>query len=157
MDVETDVTRREGRYLMFMYRRGIEEGRRITTTLLARSFQVNPATVTGILRRLAEKELIEYTRYYGAELTEKGVAEARRLLRKHRILEVLFVNFLGYDAERACEEASKIDYYCSMDLINSICRAYGHPRTCPCNKEIFRDPTCIGGEDGANGDFSDHL
>lgn len=126
-----------------MYRKQAEEDKRVTTTILANLFRVNPATVTEILQKLAKKNLVEYTRYYGAELTERGIVEAQRLLRKHRILEVLFVRFLKYDVEKACEEASKMDYYCSEVLINAICRIYGHPDTCPCNKKIFHDPTCM--------------
>lgn len=144
MNAEVVTTPNESRYLMLMYRKQLEEGGRITTTVLARSFEVNPATVTEILQKLAEKQLVEYTRYHGAELTEKGIAEARKLLRKHRILEFLFVKFLKYDAEKACEEASTIDHYCSEDLINAICRTYGHPKRCPCNKVIFSDPKCRG-------------
>lgn len=145
MSVKISATPKEGRYLTFMYRKQVEEGRRFTTTILAKSFKVNPATVTEILQKLAEKKLVEYTRYYGAELTERGVVEAQKLLRKHRILEVLFVKFLRYNVEKACEEASKIDYYCSEDLINTICRTYGHPDACPCNKKVFRDSVCIRG------------
>ena len=145
MSVKTSLTPKEGKYLTFMYRRQVEEDKRVTTTFLAKSFKVNPATVTETLRKLAKKRLIEYVRYYGAELTESGVVEAQKLLRKHRILEILFVKLLRYKAEKACEEASKIDYYCSTDLINTICRTYGHPDTCPCNKEIFRDSKCIRG------------
>lgn len=128
-----------------MYRKQVEEDERVTTTILAKSFKVNPATVTETLQKLAKKKLVDYTRYYGAELTERGIVEGQKLLRRHRILEVLFVKFLGYDVENACNEASKIDYYCSRDLINAICRAYRHPDRCPCNKKIFRDPTCKGG------------
>jgi DtxR family Mn-dependent transcriptional regulator len=145
LGVKVNATPKEGRYLTFMYRTQVEEGRRVTNTILAKSFKVNPATVTEILQKLADKKLVEYARYYGAELTERGVIEAQKLLRKHRILEVLFVKFLGYDAEKACEEASKIDHYCSEDLINAICRIYGHPDACPCNKKIFRDSMCMRG------------
>lgn len=128
-----------------MYRKQVEEDERVTTTILAKSFKVNPATATEILQKLAKKKLVKYIRYYGAKLTESGIVEAEKLLRKHRILEVLFVKFLRYDAEKACKEASKIDHYCSEDLINTICRTYGHPEECPCNKKIFRDPACIRG------------
>ena len=137
------ITPKEGKYLAFLYRKQVEEGKKVTTTVLAKSFKVNPATITEILQKLAKKKLVEYIRYYGVEVTERGVVEAQKLLRKHRILEVLFVEFLKYDAEKACKEASKIDYYCSEDLINNICRTYEHPATCPCNKEIFRDSTCM--------------
>lgn len=145
MSAKVSLTQRESRYLALMYRRQVEEGKRVTTTILVRLLEVNPATVIETLQKLAEKKLVKYTRYYGAELTESGLIEAEKLLRKHRILEVLFVKFLRYNAEKACEEASKIDYYCSEGLINTICRAYGHPDRCPCNKKIFRDPTCVRG------------
>lgn len=144
MNAEVATTPNESRYLMLIYRIQLEEGGKITTTDLARSFNVNPATVTEILQKLAEKKLVEYTRYYGAELTENGIAEARKLLRKHRILEFLFAKFLKYTAEKACEEASTIDHYCSENLINTICQAYGHPKRCPCDKIIFGDPKCRG-------------
>jgi DtxR family Mn-dependent transcriptional regulator len=144
LSVKISLTPKEGKYLTFMYRKQVEEDKRVTTTILAKSFKVNPATVTETLQKLAKKKLIEYARYYGAELTEKGIVEAEKLLRKHRILEILFVKFLRYEAEKACEEASKIDHYCSVDLINAICRTYGHPKKCPCNKTIFSDPKCRG-------------
>jgi DtxR family Mn-dependent transcriptional regulator len=144
LSVKISLTPKEGKYLTFMYRKQVEEGKRATTTILAKSFKVNPATVTETLQKLAKKKLVEYTRYYGAKLTERGIVEAQKLLRKHRILEVLFVKFLKYDAEEACEEASIIDHYCSEDLINAICRTYGHPKKCPCNKIIFGDPKCRG-------------
>jgi DtxR family Mn-dependent transcriptional regulator len=144
LNAEMVTTPNESKYLMLMYRKQLEERRRITTTVLARSFKVNPATVTEILQKLAQKKLVKYTRYYGAELTEKGIAEAQKLLRKHRILEFLLVKFLKYNTEKACEEASTIDHYCSENLINAICRTYGHPERCPCNKVIFGDPTCRG-------------
>lgn len=145
LTVENRSTPKESEYLAFMYRKQVEEDRRVTTTFLAKAFEVSPATVTETLQKLSRKKLVDYTPYYGAELTEKGTAEGQKLLRKHRILEVLFVRFLDYDVETACQEASKIDYYCSRELINAICRVYGHPERCPCDKEIFGDAACRGG------------
>ena len=134
----------EGKYLKLIYRKQCEESSRVRTTLIARSAGVRPATVTEMLQKLAEKGLLKYIRYHGVRLTEKGIAEARKLLRKHRLLEVLFVRSLNYDAKSACEEASKLDYYASKDLVTTICRTYGHPETCPCNKVIFSDKGCKG-------------
>lgn len=143
MSAELVVTPSEGRYLKYIYRRQVEESEKVRTTAFARAFDVSPPVVTETLQKLAGKGLVRYVRYYGVELTERGVAEATKLLRKHRILEVLFVRLLNYDVEKACEEASKLDYYCSKDLVNAICRTYGHPEACPCNKVIFRDRECL--------------
>jgi DtxR family Mn-dependent transcriptional regulator len=142
LNVETGITVNEGKYLKLIYRKQREEFSRVKTTVVAKSVRVRPATVTEMLQKLAEKGLLEYRRYHGVGLTEKGVVEARKLLRKHRLLEVLFVRFLNYNVQKACEEASKLDHYASEKLVNTICRTYGHPETCPCNKLIFHHEGC---------------
>ncbi len=142
LNAETGITMNEGKYLKLIYRKQHEELSRVRTTVVAKSVRVRPATVTETLQKLAEKGLLRYTRYRGVKLTEKGFAEAQKLLRKHRLLETLFVRFLDYDVQKACDEASKLDYYTSEDLVNTICRTYGHPETCPCDKTIFSHEGC---------------
>ena len=142
LNAGSKITANEGKYLKFIYRKQHEEFSRVRTTTIADFVRVRPATVTEMLQKLAEKGLLEYRRYHGAWLTEKGIVEARKLLRKHRLLEVLFVRFLNYDVENACKEASKLDHYVSEGLVNTICRTYGHPETCPCNKAIFSGEEC---------------
>lgn len=142
MSIELKVTENEARYLKLIYRKQYEAPGKIRTTAVAKSLGVRPATVTEVIQNLSEKNLLRYRRYYGVELTKEGIAEARKLLRKHRILEVLFTDLLNYDAQNACKEASKLDYHFSRALINAICRAYGHPEICPCERAIFSDSKC---------------
>ena len=139
---ELRVTVNEGKYLKLIYRKQHEESSKVGTNLIAKTVRVQPATVTEMLQKLAEKGLLRYKRYYGVELTEEGIVEAKKLLRKHRLLETLFVNALCYEIQKACEEASKLDHYASEDLVNTICQNYGHPDTCPCNKIIFSNERC---------------
>jgi len=142
LKAKLEVTVGEGRYLKFLYRRQHEESRRVGTSALAEAFGVKPATVTEMLQKLSRKGLLGYTHYRGVSLTEKGVYEAQRLLRKHRILEVLFVRLLGYSPEEACEEATELDHHVSERLANAICHACDHPGVCPCNKPISKDIEC---------------
>lgn len=144
MGTKSKLTASEAGYLKLIYRVQEEESGEVGTTAVARAFGVRPATVAEVLRNLARKNLVRRRPYRGVELTPQGVAEARKLLRKHRILEVLFVGLLGLSPESACEEASKLDYYVSEELINAICRSSNHPKTCPCEKVIFEDPACCG-------------
>jgi DtxR family Mn-dependent transcriptional regulator len=148
LNAESRITLNEGKYLKLIYRKQREEFSTVKTTLIAKSVRVRPATVTEMLQKLAAKNLLKYARYRGVRLTEKGVAEARKLLRKHRLLEVLFVSILDYDVKKACDEASKLDYHASEDLVNDICRTYRHPETCPCNRAIFSSETCKGNSRG---------
>jgi len=142
MGTELSVTENEAKYLKLIFRKQCEESTKVRTTTVAKSLGVQPATVTEVIQNLSEKNLLRHRRYHGVELTKEGIAEARKLLRKHRILEVLFTNILNYNAQNACKEASKLDYHASMGLINAICRAYGHPEICPCEKAIFSDLKC---------------
>ncbi|MBA7502398.1 HTH-type transcriptional regulator MntR [subsurface metagenome] len=141
MDAELSVTENEAKYLKLIYRKQCEESIKVKTTAVAKFLRVRPATVTEVIQNLSEKNLLRHRRYHGVELTKKGIAEARKLLRTHRILEILFTDILD-NAQRACNEASKLDCHASRDLINAICRAYGHPEICPCEKTIFSDPKC---------------
>lgn len=142
MGTELSVTENEAKYLKLIFRKQCEESTKVRTTAVAKSLGVQPATVTEVIQNLSEKNLLRHRRYHGVELTKEGIAEARKLLRKHRILEVLFTNILNYNAQNACKEASKLDYHASRGLINAICRAYGHPEICPCEKAIFSDSKC---------------
>ncbi len=136
------ITENEAKYLKLIYRKQCEESTKVRTTTVAKSLAVRPATVAEVIQNLSKKNLLRHRRYRGVELTKNGIAEARKLLRKHRILEILFTDFLKYDTQNACKEASKLDYHASMELINAICRAYGHPEICPCEKTIFGDAKC---------------
>jgi DtxR family Mn-dependent transcriptional regulator len=142
MNIEPKITENEARYLKLIYRAQRERSSKIRTTPIARYLGVKPATVTEVLQNLSNKNLVRHRRYHGVKLTKTGTTEARKFLRKHRILEVFLANILNCDAQLACREASKLDYRASRGLINAICRTYGHPKTCPCGKVIFSDPKC---------------
>lgn len=142
MSKSPNLTEGESHYLITIYREQKEESEKVSTTSIAGKFDVSPATVTETLQKLSKKKMLKYKPYKGVELTEQGLSEARKFLRKHRLLELLFSESFGYDPGESCEEASKIDHQTSQKLARSICRAFGHPNSCPCNKEIFTDPKC---------------
>lgn len=146
MEAGPKITENEARYLKLIYRKQYEDSEKLGTSDVARSMGVRPATATEVIQNLSEKGLLKYRPYHGVKLTDKGTSEVRKLLRKHRLLEVFFAKSFDYDSKKACEEASRMDYCASKELINRICQTYGHPKTCPCDKSIFEDPSCKGGK-----------
>ena len=142
MNKKLGITVTEAAYLKLLYRKQIEDGIKIRTKAIADFFGVRQATSTETLKNLDKRGLLNYKRYHGVEFTEKGILITKELLRSHRLLELLFVNFLDHDAKTACEEASKLDFYATKSLINSICSIFEHPESCPCNKAIFEDEQC---------------
>lgn len=109
---------------------------------LARRFSVHPSTVTGFLLKMARAGLIEYRRYHGASLSERGREVVRMWLRRHRLVEKLLVEFLHFSAEEACREAVRFDHLVSDAVVNRICAQYNHPSVCPCGKPIYRSRVC---------------
>jgi DtxR family Mn-dependent transcriptional regulator len=142
LSVQLGITLKEGQYLKLIYRMQQEESTRLSTTEIASFSSVQPPTVTEMLQKLTKKGLLRHRPYRGIRLTAEGVIQARKLLRRHRLLETLFVKFLRYSTHDACKEASKLDHYVSDDLVAAICQTYHHPTACPCKKAIFSDIKC---------------
>src|SRR5256714_333765 len=103
----------------------------VGTGEIAQYMNVAPASVTTMLKRMSELGLVEHTPYQGVKCTEKGEAVAVNLLRKHRLLERLLVDFLDLPWDDVHDLACKLEHYISMDVADQIERALGFPTTCP--------------------------
>ncbi len=103
----------------------------VGTGEIAQYMNVAPASVTTMLKRLADLGLVEHLPYQGVRCTERGEAVAVNLLRKHRLLERLLVDFLELPWDGVHDLACKLEHYITMDVANRIERALGAPTTCP--------------------------
>jgi DtxR family transcriptional regulator, Mn-dependent transcriptional regulator len=101
------------------------------TTDLAAQLGVAPASVTGMVRRLAEQGFLTHERYHGVRLTEQGRRGALRTLRRHRVIESYLVQALGYGWDEVHEEAERLEHAASDDLIDRMARAIGEPTVDP--------------------------
>ena len=108
-----------------------ERGETASTSALARSLDVQPASVTGMVKRLAEAELLEHLPYRGVRLTEAGRLEALRILRRHRILETYLTQRLGYSWDEVHDEAERLEHATSDALIERMAAALGFPEHDP--------------------------
>ncbi len=103
---------------------------------------VAPASVTGMFGRLQEMGLVEYERYRGASLTRRGLEEALRLVRRHRLIETFLLEHLGYSWQEVHEEAERLEHAVSDKFAERLAELLGHPGCSP-----YGDP--IPGPDGA--------
>lgn len=110
------------------------------TSDLSGHFKVDPSTVTKTIDELAETGLIEHLPYHGFRLTKVGRSYAEFLVRRHRILGLMFSHY-GLTPEEACREASKIEWYVSKETIDKICSSLGHPTMSFCGR-IAHDTCC---------------
>src|SRR5258708_17858037 len=107
------------------------EVQNVGTGEIAQYMNVSPASVTTMLKRLAERGLVEHTPYQSVRCTPKGDQFAVNLLRKHRLVERLLVDFLNLPWDGVHDLACKLEHYISMDVADKIEGALGNPTTCP--------------------------
>jgi DtxR family Mn-dependent transcriptional regulator len=98
-----------------------------TTNAIAEALSVQPASVTGMVKRLAEAGYLEHAPYHGVRLTTAGVREALRVVRRHRILETYLKERLGYSWEGVHAEAERLEHAASDELIERMARALENP------------------------------
>lgn len=109
---------------------------RVRTGDLAERLGVSPASATEMIQRLSGKGYIDYQRYKGAKLTQKGLEHGRMMKRRHRLAEVLLdrIPFEGNMHETACRLEHAID----DDLEVALTVLLGNPMLDPSGREIPR-------------------
>lgn len=94
---------------------------------IAALLNVKAPSVTGMLKRLAEAGWIDYTPGSGAKLSESGRTEARRVIRRHRLIELFLTQVLGLDWSEVDAEAEALEHAISPRLEQAIARHLGEP------------------------------
>ena len=125
----------EDEYLETMYEfYEMDENSRVRTGDLAERLKVSPASATEMIQRLSSKGYIDYERYKGAKLTQKGLEHGRMMKRRHRLAEVLLdrIPFDGNMHETACRLEHAID----DDLEVALTVLLGNPQLDPSGRII---------------------
>lgn len=109
------------------------DGTPASTNDLASRLGIAPASVTGMVQRLASAEspLILYKKHQGVTLTAEGERAALEVIRHHRLLEAWLVQTLGYSWDEVHEEAERLEHVISEDFERRIAAAMGHPSRDP--------------------------
>jgi DtxR family Mn-dependent transcriptional regulator len=110
-----------------------ENGGVASTNDLAVRLSVKPASVTGMVQKLASAEtpLVNYHKHQGVTLSPAGERAALEVLRHHRLLEAWLVQSLGYTWDEVHDEACRLEHVISEDFEARIDAALGHPERDP--------------------------
>ena len=119
-------------YLKYIFELS-EDGTPASTNNLAARLGVTPASVTGMVQKLASTKppLVIYRKHQGTMLTEEGQHAALEVVRHHRLLETWLVQSLGYNWDEVHEEACRLEHVISEDFEARIAAALGHPSRDP--------------------------
>jgi DtxR family transcriptional regulator, Mn-dependent transcriptional regulator len=108
-----------------LQRRAGERG--VSNNDLADRLGVTPASASAMVKKLAERDLVEHRPYQGVQLTPAGERVALEVLRHHRLLELYLAEHLGVPWDRVHEEAEALEHVISEDLEARIAAKLGHP------------------------------
>lgn len=99
----------------------------VATNDIAQRLNIAPASVSGMVRRLAEQGLLGYERYRGVTLTDAGRRAALRTIRRHRVIEAYLSEALNYPWDRVHDEAERLEHAASDELVDRMAAAIGEP------------------------------
>jgi DtxR family transcriptional regulator, Mn-dependent transcriptional regulator len=107
------------------------DNRKATTSNISQKLNIAPASVSEKLKKLAEEGFVVYAPYQGVTLTEKGYVEARKMTRKHRLMERFLHDILHIGNEKVHEEACAMEHGLSNETERALCQTLKSPGICP--------------------------
>ncbi|MBN8823648.1 MULTISPECIES: metal-dependent transcriptional regulator [unclassified Spirosoma] len=131
----------EENYLKTIYNLANRQQGEVSTNALAEVTATKAASVTDMLRKLSEKQLIHYKKYQGVRLTEEGERLALQIIRRHRLWEVFLVEKLGFSWDQVHDIAEELEHIRSEELVTRLDTYLGNPQFDPHGDPI---PTSAG-------------
>jgi DtxR family Mn-dependent transcriptional regulator len=125
------MTFSEENYLKTIYHLTTVLDTEVSTNAIAEKMETKASSVTDMLKKLAEKNLVNYKKYQGVSLTENGKLTAKMIVRKHRLWEVFLVEKLDFSWDEVHEVAEQLEHIKSEQLINKLDDFLGNPTEDP--------------------------
>ena len=103
----------------------------VSTNALAEQLHRSAASVTNMVKSLADQGLLEHVPYHGVRLTRAGERSALRIIRRHRVIELYLIEKLGYTWDTVHGEAERLEHAVSDELVNRMAGTLGDPEFDP--------------------------
>ncbi len=106
-------------------------GKDASTKIISIELGTSPASVTDMLKKLSDKELLKYEKYYGVSFTKEGQRYALDLIRKHRLWEYFLSTQLKFNWDEVHEIAEQLEHVKSEELIDRLDAFLDYPKYDP--------------------------
>lgn len=125
------MTYSEENYLKAIYHLSLFQKKGVNTNAIAKMLDSKASSVTDMIKKLADKKLVEYQKYQGVVLTKEGLHAAKMIVRKHRLWEVFLVEKLDFTWDEVHDVAEELEHIQSEKLINKLDEFLGFPTEDP--------------------------
>lgn len=126
-----EISQTEENYLKAIFQLSEKQEDPVSTNAIAEKLSTSPASVSDMLKKLAQKKLLDYEKYYGVALTKEGKRIAKNLIRRHRLWETFLVEKLKFNWHQVHDLAEELEHIRSDLLTNRIDEFLGHPKFDP--------------------------
>lgn len=126
-----ELSSTEENYLKAIYMLSSDRDQAVSTNGISNRLQTKPASVSDMLKKLSKKEVINYQKYQGVSITEKGRKLALEVIRKHRIWEVFLVKTLKFQWDEVHDMAEQLEHIQAPLLISRLEKFLGYPKYDP--------------------------
>ena len=130
------ITFTEENYLKAILSISLNEGGKVSTNAISKEIGTSAASVSDMIKKLQEKNLINYQKYQGLELSKEGKKKAINILRKHRLWETFLVNNLKFNWGEVHELAEQLEHIKSPELFDRLDSYLGFPKFDPHGEPI---------------------
>ena len=114
------MTTSEENYIKVIYHLSLVSPTGVNTNAIAGMLNTKASSVSEMLKKLSDKNLLIYQKYQGVNLTETGLLSAKMIVRKHRLWEVFLVEKLNFSWDEVHEIAEELEHIKSEKLINKL-------------------------------------
>ncbi|QZK89111.1 metal-dependent transcriptional regulator [Flavobacterium sp. CHNK8] len=125
------MTFSEENYLKTIYHLTWVSDADVSTNAIAEKMETKASSVTDMLKKLSEKDFVNYVKYQGVSLTDKGKLAAKMIVRKHRLWECFLVEKLDFSWDEVHDIAEQLEHIKSEKLINKLDDFLGNPTEDP--------------------------
>jgi DtxR family transcriptional regulator, Mn-dependent transcriptional regulator len=116
-----------------------QNGECVKTSKISKDLGITPASVSEMIKKLDKLDYVDYSQYKGVKLTEEGLKVAKRITRKHRLLERFLHDVLKLKDHFLHDQACEMEHSLSDEAERALCQVLEHPDKCPGDSVI---PAC---------------
>lgn len=130
-NMNIELTHTEENYLKAIFSLSSSLPKAVSTNAIAEKLQTKASSVTDMVKKLADKKLVDYKKYQGVFLTSTGEGIAVKVIRKHRLWEVFLVKHLNFSWDEVHEIAEQLEHVKSIKLTKELDRFLEYPTNDP--------------------------
>ena len=125
------LSKSEENYLKSIFNLSEFGNKKVSTNSISKILNIEPASVTDMIKKLSKKKLIYHERYKGSSISKSGIKIALQIIRRHRLWEVFLHDKLKFKWDQIHEIAEELEHVSSDNLIDSLDKFLKYPKIDP--------------------------